>query len=165
MNYLNISHCNQVNGDGLRSVIWVAGCDRKCPGCFSEHTHDFKAGLKFTDNAKNELFNKSHLDWCSGITILGGEPLHLHNRTEVISLAKEYKDKFPTKTIWLYSGYTYDEIINDDTMSPILNYIDVLCAGPYIQELRDLNKPWVGSSNQEVINIKRRIEQVSHIKR
>ena len=154
-----------VNGDGLRTVIWIAGCDRKCPGCFSPYTHDFQAGVEFDDAAKAELVKDLSEDWCAGITWLGGEPLHPANFPEVLALAKEIHERYPNKTQWLYTGYTYNEIINNTIMSEILNYIDVLCDGPFIQELRDPNLKWVGSSNQNVINIQQRISQVLKITR
>lgn len=154
-----------VNGDGLRTVIWIAGCDRKCPGCFSPHTHDFQAGMEFDDAAKAELVKDLSEDWCAGITWLGGEPLHPINFPEVLALVKEIREHYPDKTQWVYTGYTYNEIINNTIMSEILNYIDVLCDGPFIQELRDPNLKWVGSSNQNVINIQQRISQVLKITR
>ena len=165
MNYLDIKRCNMVNGDGLRTVIWVAGCDRKCPGCFSPYTHDFQAGMEFDDAAKAEFVKDLSEDWCAGITWLGGEPLHPVNFPEVLALAKEIRERYPDKTQWVYTGYTYNEIINNTIMSEILNYIDVLCDGPFIQELRDPNLKWVGSSNQNVINIQQRISQVLKITR
>lgn len=154
-----------VNGDGLRTVIWIAGCDRKCPGCFSPYTHDFQAGMEFDDAAKAEFVKDLSEDWCAGITWLGGEPLHPVNFPEVLALAKEIRERYPDKTQWVYTGYTYNEIINNTIMSEILNYIDVLCDGPFIQELRDPNLKWVGSSNQNVINIQQRISQVLKITR
>lgn len=87
-----------VNGDGLRTVIWVAGCDRKCPGCFSPHTHDFKAGLLFDDTAEAELTRDLKEDWCAGITWLGGEPLHPVNFPKVLELAKKIRGEYPDKT-------------------------------------------------------------------
>ena len=165
MRYLDIKHCNMVNGDGLRTVIWIAGCDRKCPGCFSPYTHDFQAGMEFDDAAKAEFVKDLSEDWCAGITWLGGEPLHPVNFPEVLALAKEIRERYPDKTQWVYTGYTYNEIINNTIMSEILNYIDVLCDGPFIQELRDPNLKWVGSSNQNVINIQQRISQVLKITR
>ena len=154
-----------VNGIGLRTVIWLSGCTRNCPGCFSPYTHDPNAGIKFDDKAKDELFRDSKEDWCDGITFLGGDPLYCGNRDTVIQLAKEHKALFPNKTIWLYTGYTYNDIINDQSMSKILNYIDVLCDGPFIKELKDPNLHWVGSSNQNVIDIPKRIRQVLEITR
>ena len=152
-----------VNGTGLRTVIWVAGCERKCPGCFSPYTHDFTAGTKFDEKAKEELFRDSNEDWCAGITLLGGEPLHDANFAEVLAIAKEHKKRFPNKTIWLYTGYTYNDIINDAIRVEILNYVDVLCDGPFIKELKDPDLHWVGSSNQNVIDIPKRISQVRKI--
>lgn len=165
MNYLDIKHCNMVNGDGLRTVIWVAGCDRNCPGCFSPHTHNPNAGIKFDESAKNELFADSENSWCSGITICGGDPLNHLNRHEVIQLAKEHKEKFPNKTIWLYTGYCWSEIIEDATMTDIIKYVDVICDGPYVEALRDPSLKWVGSSNQHVIDVNRRLEKIKEITR
>lgn len=164
MNYHHIKHCDMVNGDGLRTVIWLSGCSHKCPGCFNPETHCPLSGIKFDKSAKDELFKNLKEDWCDGITFSGGDPLFETNIEEVIEICKEIKAKYPTKTIWLYSGYTYDFIINDPLRSNILNYIDVLCDGPFIEALKDVNKKWVGSSNQNVINIKQRIEQVNSLR-
>lgn len=151
MNYLDIQHVNMVNGSGLRTVIWVSGCERKCKNCFQPHTHNINAGIKFDKKAKEELFKDNYTDWCSGITFLGGEPLHPVNRKEIIELAKEAKEKFPNKNIWLYTGFTLEEIQQDLSMKDILNYIDVLIDGPYIDEFKDLNLPYRGSSNQRFL--------------
>lgn len=164
MNYLDIQHANMVNGSGLRTVIWITGCDRKCKNCFQPHSHDFNTGVKFDEKAKEELLRDNYSDWCSGITFLGGEPLHPNNRIEVINLLQEIKEKFPNKNIWLYTGYTWEEIISDETMKNVLKYVDILCDGPYIDELRNIDLKWVGSSNQRVINVKERIENVSKLK-
>jgi len=163
MNYLDIEHCNMVNGDGLRTVIWVSGCDRNCPGCFSPHTHDFNAGVLFDESAKEELFKDSSEEWCAGITILGGEPLNPRNRDEVISIARDHKKKFPEKTIWLYTSYCWHEIIQDETMAEILKYVDVICDGPFIESQKDPELHWVGSSNQNVIDVKDRLKKNSDI--
>lgn len=151
MNYLDIKHCNMVNGDGLRTVIWLAGCDRNCPGCFSSHTHDPKAGVLFDKAAKDELVKDLTEDWCEGITYLGGDPLFPGNRKEVIALAKEIKKRFPNKTQWLYTGYTLEEIQDSSSMRDILKYVDVVVEGPFKQELISPDLHWVGSSNQRVI--------------
>jgi len=163
MNYLDIKHCDMVNGQGLRTVIWVSGCNRNCPGCFSPYTHDVNAGVKFDEKAKKELFSDSNEDWCSGITLLGGEPLHENNRAEIIGLAREYKEKFPSKTIWLYTGYCWSEILADETMADIIKYVDVICDGPFVESLKDPELKWVGSSNQHVIDVKQRLRQISSI--
>ena len=163
MRYLDIKHCNMVNGDGLRTVIWIAGCDRKCPGCFSPYTHDFQAGMEFDDAAKAELVKDLSEDWCAGITWLGGEPLHPINFPEVLALAKEIREHYPDKTQWVYTGYCWNDILSDEGMSQILKYVDVVCDGPFVEQLKDPNLKWVGSSNQHVIDVKDRINRISRL--
>lgn len=163
MNYLNISHADTVNGVGLRSVIWVSGCERKCPGCFSPYTHDFCAGIPFDNAAKEELFRDSKEDWCNGITVVGGEPLHPNNFQTVLEIVREHKMLYPNKTIWLYTGYCWNDIVQDSTMIEILKYLDVICDGPYVEALKDINIHWVGSSNQHVIDVKERIEKIKSL--
>lgn len=164
MNFLQITHCDQVNGLGNRVVLWVAGCSHCCKGCQNAYSQDPTIGVKFDDKAKEEIFKDLSTDWCAGITFSGGDPLFIDNRKEIIALAKEIKEKFQTKTIWLYTGYTWSEIIADESMSEILKYTDILCDGEYIEELRDVDLHWVGSKNQNVIDVKQRIEQVSKLK-
>ena len=164
MNFLQITHCDQLNGDGNRVVLWVSGCSHCCKGCQNAYSQDPNIGVKFDDKAKDEIFKDLETDWCAGITFSGGDPLFINNRKEIISLAKEIKEKFPTKTIWLYTGYKWEEILIDESMSEILKYIDILCDGEYIEELRDVELHWVGSKNQNVIDVKKRIEQVSKLK-
>lgn len=163
MNYLDIKHCNMVNGKGLRSVIWVSGCDRNCPGCFSPHTHDPKGGIPFDEKAKEDLFSCSDSDWCDGITLLGGDPLYCGNRKAIIELSKEYKKRFPNKTIWLYTGFCWNEIIADESMSEIVKYVDVICDGPFVESLKDVSLEWVGSSNQHVIDVKERMRKIKDL--
>lgn len=154
MKYLSITHVDQLNGDGNRVVLWVSGCSHHCKNCQNKFSWDPEAGKPFDDKAREEIFKDLSEDWCAGLTFSGGDPLFETNRRDVILFAKLVKEKFPSKSIWLYTGYTYDEVLGDKTMSPILEYIDVLCDGEYIDDLKDLDKHWVGSSNQNVIAIK-----------
>lgn len=154
MKYLSITHVDQLNGDGNRVVLWVSGCSHHCKNCQNKFSWDPEAGKPFDDKAREEIFKDLSEDWCAGLTFSGGDPLFETNRRDVISFAKLVKEKFPSKSIWLYTGYTYDEVLGDKTMSPILEYIDVLCDGEYVDDLKDLDKHWVGSSNQNVIAIK-----------
>lgn len=160
---MSITHVDQLNGDGNRVVLWVAGCSHKCPGCQNAYSWDPAIGIKFGQDAKEELFKDLAEDWCAGITFSGGDPLFCANRAEVINLAKEVKERFPTKTVWLYTGYCWSEIITDDSMSSILKYADVICDGPYVESLRNVDLHWVGSSNQHVINVKERLAKVSQL--
>lgn len=110
MRYHNITKDDMLNGDGLRAVLWVAGCTHKCKGCHNPVTWDIEGGIPFDDAAKEELFEAIKPDYISGVTFSGGDPLHPANHVEVAVLAKEIKETFPNKTIWLYTGFCWDEI-------------------------------------------------------
>lgn len=164
MNYMQISHCDTLNGEGLRTVLWVSGCSHNCEHCQNPFSHDCKTGVNFDEKAKEELFKDLKEDWCSGITFSGGDPLYEKNRSTVIELAKEIKEKFPKKNIWLYTGYTWNEIVNDETMIDVLKYVDTVVDGPFVESLRDPSLEWRGSSNQNIIDVKKRIQQISTLK-
>ena len=138
-----------LNGDGLRVVLWVAGCDHCCKECHNPVTWDPNGGLFFDEKAKAEIFEELEKDYISGITFSGGDPLHSANAYEVMMLAKEIKEKFPSKTIWLYTGYEWKDIKNMD----IVNYLDVLVDGEFEVEKKELDLHWKGSANQMVINV------------
>ena len=105
MNYHNITTDDMLNGDGLRVVLWTAGCTHKCEGCHNPITWDVQGGLLFDDNAKTEIFHELEKDYISGITFSGGDPLHPANCQAITDLAKELRSRFPQKTIWLYTGF------------------------------------------------------------
>lgn len=156
MNYHNITKEDMLNGEGLRVVLWVAGCDHHCIGCQNPQTWDFRSGIKFDNNAEDEIFEALEQPYCSGITFSGGDPLNVHNRFEVTKLAKKIRQKYgDTKTIWLYTGYKFENIKYFD----IIHYIDVLVDGEFVKELNDNTLKWVGSSNQRVIDIKKTLEK------
>lgn len=154
MNYHNITKEDMLNGDGLRVVLWVAGCCNYCKGCHNQITWDPNGGLLFDTNAENELFEALSKSYISGITFSGGDPLYPGNRQEILRLAKRVRRQYPHKSIWLYTGYLWDNVKDLEIMS----YIDVLCEGPFVEELKDNNAHWVGSSNQRVIDVKKSLE-------
>lgn len=154
MNYQNITKQDMLNGDGLRVVLWVSGCSHKCKDCHNPETWDECAGTPFDDYAKQELFDELEKDFISGITFSGGDPLYPQNREEVGNLMQEIHKLYPNKTIWLYTGYTYEQVKN----LPYIKYIDVMVDGPYVSSMKDLNLKWKGSSNQRVIDIKNTIK-------
>ena len=154
MRYHNITKDDMLNGDGLRVVLWVAGCDHRCEKCQNPVTWDIDGGLEFDDAAKDELFTKANKPYISGLTVSGGDPLHPRNRSDVGALICEFKKRFPDKTVWLYTGYEWHEIKDLSCMS----MVDVLVDGEYIDALRDVNLPWRGSSNQKVIDVKKSLE-------
>ena len=152
MNYSKITTHDICNGDGWRVTLYVSGCARNCPGCFNTCTHDPNAGTLFTHKTKEIIWNELSKDEIDGLTFLGGEPLSIlsDNRKTVIEFAKETKERFPHKNIWLYTGYTLEEIKNDPTMIDIMSYVDVIIDGPFIESLKDTTLKFRGSSNQKI---------------
>lgn len=150
MNYHNITKDDMLNGDGLRVVLWVAGCTHRCKGCHNEVTWDIDGGLSFNEHAKKELFDELGKDYISGVTLSGGDPLHPSLLIETGNLINEIKEKFPDKTIWLYTGFDFEDIRHID----FIKYIDVIVDGKYIEDLFDIKLHWKGSSNQRVIDVK-----------
>ena len=150
MNYHNITKDDMLNGDGLRVVLWVSGCNHHCFNCQNPQTWDENSGIPFDDSAEKELFEALDKPYISGITFSGGDSLYPNNRSEVTRLAKRIKKELPNKTIWLYTGYLYEEVKDLE----IMQYVDILVDGEFIQALADNNLHWRGSSNQRVIDIK-----------
>ncbi len=155
MNYHNITHDDMLNGTGLRVCLWVSGCTHNCCGCHNPETHDINSGIPFDDAAKNEIFNQLEKDYIDGITLTGGDPLHPYNLDVITSLSKEIKTKYPDKTIWLYSGFKFENIKKYE----ILSYIDVLCDSKFELEKTSISLKWIGSSNQRVIDIKKTLKE------
>ena len=149
MRYHNITTDDMLNGDGLRTVLWVSGCNHHCEGCQNPITWDINGGIPFDEDAENELFQKLAPDYISGLTFSGGDPLHPQNRAEITRLAKKSRELFPKKDIWLYTGYTFDEVKELE----IMQYIDVIVDGEFKKELLDEKLHWKGSANQRVIEV------------
>ena len=155
MKYHNITHAYMLNGEGLRVVLWVSGGSHHCPACQNVITWNCNDGLEFDDAAKEEIFKDLEEDWCSGITLSGGDPLFKGNRADIVSLVCEIREKYPNKSIWLYTGYTWEELLeeDDDVIKVILNNIDVLLDGKFILRLASEAIHYVGSSNQCIIDV------------
>jgi len=155
MNYHDITKEDMLNGEGIRVVLWVAGCNHHCKNCQNPITWDEQGGLPFDKDAEDELFealNKPHI---SGLTFSGGDPLFPANRSEVFRLAKKCRKLCPDKNIWLYTGYKWEEIKDIDGIKDI----DVIAEGEFVEELKDNNLHWVGSSNQRVIDVKKSLNK------
>lgn len=174
MNYLKIEHEDVCNGTGLRVVLWLSGCSHHCYNCQNPQTWNPNSGIPFDDSAKQEIFNELSKDYISGITFSGGDTLHENNLDEVLKLVQEIRISFPKKTIWLYTGYTWDDIwyeyIHDTYFVPsptikaftrwkIISNVDVLVDGEYIDEQKDLSLKFRGSKNQRVIDVKQSLAQ------
>ena len=155
MKYNKIRKMDIANGPGVRVSVFLQGCSFHCKNCFNPETWDFDKGLEFDDSVIDEIIElcgKSHIQ---GLSILGGEPMHPKNIKGTIQLAKRFKETYPDKNIWSWSGFLFDQISDKE----VFNYIDVLVDGQFDEELRNPNLKWRGSSNQRVIDVKKTIKK------
>ena len=164
MNYEKIDKCSVSNGLGVRTVLWISGCNIHCKNCHNQSTWDFNSGIPFTENTMQEILYDLSKPYIKGLTLSGGHPLDPHNAPKVLEIVKRVKMVFPNmvfpnKDIWIYSGYVWEDIIKDDTLKEILKRTDVLVDGAYIDELRDITLPFRGSSNQRIINVQESLKQ------
>ncbi len=157
MRYHNITKDDMLNGEGLRVVLWVAGCSHGCKGCQNPITWDPNGGLPFDEAAEAELFGLLNRDYISGITFSGGDPLYEGNRSEIQRLAKKIRTDCPEKNIWLYTGYRWEEI----SALPLIQYIDVLVDGKFVEDLKDPKLHWKGSFNQRIIDVQKSLKNSS----
>ena len=162
-----------LNGDGLRVVLWLSGCSHNCYKCQNPQTHDPNSGILFDEKAEEELFRELSKDYISGLTLTGGDPLHENNLDGVLNLINKIRLLLPEKTVWLYSGFSWEQIIypiiSDDLnlqrdellnkRKDIVKSVDILVDGRYIDSQRDIGLKWRGSKNQRVIDIKKSLEQ------
>lgn len=163
MNYSALKKCDIANGTGFRLSFWCSGCGRHCKECFNPEAQDPNFGKPFDDTVKQKIFKELSDPHCSGLSLLGGEPLSKlsDNRKQIIQLCKECKEKFPDKNIWMWSGYTFEEIASDTSTKDILKYVDVIVDGPFVESKKDLSTPFRGSTNQRIIDVKKTMERHS----
>lgn len=151
-NIITIKPFGVENGVGIRTSIFFSGCEFYCKNCFNASSWDFNNGIPYGDWVIDEISESMNIN-VSGISILGGEPMHDRNVNDVLTLVTKYKMKYPEKTIWLYTGYSYEELLKSNIKSHILENIDVLVDGRFVEELKDLKLRFRGSSNQRVIDL------------
>lgn len=178
MRFASMRNLDISNGEGVGVSLFVQGCDRHCFNCFNPDTWDFNGGKEWTEETKNKFIKLIDRPYINRISVLGGEPLAEQNLDEVLSLIKEIRISFPEKTIWLYTGFEWNQIMNIKVMQPIfscedlenkiqnvlkrqeiIKQCDVLVDGEYIDEQKDLSLKFRGSSNQRVIDIKQSLTQ------
>ena len=157
MKFHNITKDDMLNGEGLRVVLWVSGCTHHCKECHNFITWDIDTGIDFDDEAKNEIFEQLDKDYISGLTLSGGDPLHPCNINDIGVFIEEIKRKYNNKTIWLYTGFLWEEIRN----LSFIKYLDVLVDGKFIPELRNINYHWAGSTNQRIIDVQKSLSSKS----
>ena len=153
--YNKIRKMDISNGPGVRVSIFMQGCIFHCEGCFNPETWDFKCGNEFTDETVEEVLKLCEPDHIKGLSILGGEPMHPKNIEATTKLAKEFKKRYPNKTIWSWTGFTFEDIKDKE----VFKYIDVLIDGQFKIALRNPNLRWKGSSNQRVIDVQKSLKK------
>ena len=152
MRYNKIRKMDISNGPGVRVSIFMQGCTFNCKNCFNPETHDFNGGREFLDETIEKVLDLCSLDHIVGLSILGGEPMHPKNIDGTTKLAKMFKERYPNKTIWVWSGFLFDRDLKD---KEVMKYIDVLVDGQYKDELNNPKLKYCGSSNQRVIDVKK----------
>lgn len=173
MNYIMIRTDDMLNGNGLRVVLFCTACDHYCKNCHNQETWQASNGIPFDENAKKLIYKELEKDYIDGVTLSGGDPLNVNNINDMLIFVTELKEKYPEKTIWLYSGYTWNQIMypvitddfnptRDDLIQKKQNIVkqcDVFVDGKFVEELADVKYPWAGSTNQKVIDVKKSLEQ------
>lgn len=156
MNITNIKYFSTVNGNGVRTAVFVSGCNLHCEGCFNSGAWSFDTGHEMTTELIDKILDSIEPEYISGLSILGGEPLDPKNQYGVATLIEKFRKRFgDSKTIWLWTGYEYDKIPLDTHIFYILKNIDVIVDGPFKISKKDVNLPYRGSSNQRIIDAKK----------
>ena len=157
MNYSAIKYYDVANGPGVRVSLFVSGCRHHCRNCFNEVAWNFDSGNPFTEKEVDDIIEHLKPSYIEGITILGGEPFEPENQSEVCKLIMKIKEVLPQKSIWIYSGFTLEQLregsrASGDTCNKILSFVDVLVDGPFIEDLKDISLEFRGSRNQRILH-------------
>ncbi len=155
MRYNQIRKMDIADGPGVRVSIFFQGCAFHCKNCFNSETWDFNGGKEFTIETIDKVLDLCSEDYIKGLSILGGEPMHPANIEGTLTLAQAFKERYPNKNLWVWSGFLFEQLKNQE----VLKYIDVLIDGQYVDELRDPRLKWKGSSNQRVIDVQKSLKQ------
>ncbi len=165
MNYAEIKYFDIANGPGVRTSLFVSGCTHHCEGCFNDIAWDFGYGKPFTESVWEEIYESLKPHYITGVTLLGGEPFEPQNQKGLIGFIREYKRRFPEKTLWIYSGYTYEELTGaipsrcrTDITDEILSYTDVLVDGKFEIDKKNIMLRFRGSENQRLIDIRKTLK-------
>ncbi len=163
MNYGNIKYHDVADGIGIRTTLFVSGCTHRCKGCFQPETWDFNYGEPYTEEVEERILDTMKEPFVHGLTVLGGEPFEPSNQKQIVKLFRKMRERYPNKTIWCYSGYTWEELNGSsrarcEVTDEMISYIDVLVDGEFVESLRNLLLKFKGSSNQRVIDVKKTLE-------
>ncbi len=164
MNYADIKQYDVANGPGIRISLFVSGCTHHCKGCFNQETWDFNYGKPFTFDTIDVIIQFMKPDFIKGLTLLGGDPFEKTNQEALLPLVRKVKEVYPDKTIWCFTGYDFEKDVlakmgkEWPNMKELLSYIDVIVDGEFVEELKDLNLVFKGSSNQRTVMVKESLE-------
>ncbi len=165
MRYATIKKCDVANGSGVRVSIFVSGCHHHCKGCFNECAWDFNYGEDYTEEVEESILKELDKSYIEGLSLLGGEPLEYVNQQGLLSLVKKAKQRHPEKTIWCYTGYTFDKDVLGDMCNKwpetkeLVSKLDVVVDGKFDEDLKDLNLRFKGSSNQRIIDVQKTLKE------
>ena len=160
MNYATIKYCDIANGTGVRTSLFVSGCRRHCPECFNAVAWDFGYGLPFDKAVRNEILGSLAPDYIDGLSLLGGEPFEPENQRELLPFVRNFKALYPAKTVWCYSGYTWEQLTGKEPCAArcevtdeLLQLLDVLVDGEFVQAKHDISLRFRGSRNQRLLDV------------
>lgn len=166
MNYGEIKKNDIANGEGVRTSLFVSGCRHHCKNCFNQSTWDFGFGELFTEKTQEDILSSCEPDWVNGLSLLGGEPFEPENQKVILPFLIMFKERFPNKNIWCYSGFTFEEITGQeksrahtDISKEMLGLIDILVDGRFVEEKKDISLVFRGSSNQRIIDVKKSLKE------
>lgn len=172
MNYSEIKNYDIANGEGVRVSLFVSGCRHHCLNCFNEIAWSFQGGEPYTDATKERILEMLKPDYISGLSLLGGEPFEPENQSDLLRLTQAVHGKYPEKSIWCYSGFTWEELTGQkpsrartENCLPLLSTLDVLVDGPFVEELKDITLALRGSSNQRIVDVKKSLDSGQIISR
>ncbi len=164
MNYANIKKYDVANGVGVRVSLFVSGCTHHCKGCFNAEAWDFCYGQPYTQETEEEILTALSHGYIAGLSLLGGEPFEPQNQRALLPLLRKFRERYPQKSVWCYSGYTLETDLltgraHCEATDEMLSYIDVLVDGEFVEEKKDLKLRFRGSSNQRIIDLKRTLSE------
>ncbi len=159
MRYNKIRKMDIADGEGIRVSIFVQGCTFNCAGCFNPETHDFNEGKEFTQETLSTLLDLCNNSQIKGLSILGGEPLHSKNVDTVLKIVKQFKQSYPNKDLWLWTGFQFEDILKDINKKLVIEYCDFIIDGRFIENKKDLRLKWAGSTNQRFIDVQQSLKE------
>lgn len=159
MNYAEIKPCSIENGTGVRVSLFVSGCRHHCRECFNPETWDFNFGMPFTKETEEKIIEQLKPEYIAGLTLLGGDPGEVENQAALLPLLRKIKDRLPGKTVWIYTGYLYEDFLAQgvaycEATEEFLSLIDVMVDGPFVLEKKDISLKFRGSENQKMIDLR-----------